>query len=73
MDIEIAVPRPRKVTRRLDEYDENQHFLTSNEEIFRVTFYEVLDIMISEFGRFNQESRQYLTLLGRSSKQEDTR
>ena len=65
MDIEIAVPRPRKATRRLDEYHENQHFLTSNEEIFRVTFYEVLDIMISEFGRrFNQESRQYLTLLG---------
>ena len=34
--------------------------------MFRVNFfYEVLDIMISEFGRrFNQESRQYLTLLG---------
>ena len=65
MDIEIALPRPRKVTRSLDEHHENQHFLTSNEEIFHVTFNEVLDIMISEFGtRFNQESRQYLTLLG---------
>ena len=64
MDIEIAIPRPRKVTRRLDEHHENQHILTSNEEIFCVTFYEILDIMISEFGRFNQESRQYLTLLG---------
>ena len=54
----------RSLGRRL-EHHENQHFLTSNEEIFRVTFYEVLDIMISEFGRrFNQESRQYLTLLG---------
>ena len=33
---------------------------------FRVTFfYEVLDVMISEFERrFNQESRQFLTLLG---------
>ena len=27
-------------------------------------FYEVLDIMISKFGRFIQEPRQYLTLLG---------
>ena len=66
MDIEIAVSRPRKVSRRLDENPDNQHLLTSNEEIFRINFfYEVLDIMISEFGRrFNQESRQYLTLLG---------
>ena len=33
---------------------------------FRVTFfYEVLDVMISEFERrFNQESRQFLILLG---------
>ena len=63
MDIEIALPRPRKVTRRLDEHHENQHYLTSNEKNFRVNFYEVLDI-ISEFGRFNQESKQYQTLLG---------
>lgn len=66
MDIEIPLPRPRKVSRCLDENHNNQHFLSSNEEIFRVNFFfEVLDIMISEFGRrFNQESRQYLTLLG---------
>ena len=32
--------------------------------MFCVNFYEVLDIMISEIGRFNQGSRQYLTLLG---------
>ena len=42
-----------------------QYFLTNNEEMFCVNFfYEVLDIMISEIGRFNQGSRQYLTLLG---------
>ena len=40
--------------------------MVSNEEKFRVTFFsEVLDVMISEFERrFNQESRQFLTLLG---------
>ena len=49
---------------RLAEEMDIQHILTNN-EMFRVNFfYEVLDIMISEFGRFNQESRQYLTLLG---------
>ena len=42
-----------------------QYFLTNNEEMLCVNFfYEVLDIMISEIGRFNQGSRQYLTLLG---------
>ena len=66
MDIEIALPRPRKARRHLDENHDNQQLLTSSEEIFRVNFFnEVLGIMISEFGsRFNQESRQYLTLLG---------
>ena len=67
MDIEIvAATRPRKVSRRLDDNPDSQHFLSSNKEIFQINFfYEVLDIMISEFGRrFNQESRKYLTLLG---------
>ena len=52
----VAVPRPRKVSWHLDDNADNQHFLTSNEEVFRVNFfYEVLDIMISEFGRrFNK-------------------
>ena len=35
-----------------------------------IFFYEVLDVMISEFERrFNQESRQFLTLLGDLQKQ----
>ena len=66
MGIEVSEPRPRKVSRHLDENWQNEHVMVSNEEKFRVTFfYEVLDIMVSEFERrFNQESRQYLTLLG---------
>ena len=58
----ITEPHSRKVSRRSYE---NQHIMVSNEETFRVTiFYELLDVMISEFERlFNQESRQFFTLL----------
>ena len=31
MDIEIALPRPRKISRHLDENHDNQHCLSSNE------------------------------------------
>ena len=66
MEVEITESRPRKVSRRLDDNPDSEHLITDIEEKFRVTFfYEVLDIMISEFERrFNQESRQYLTMLG---------
>ena len=65
MEIEITESRPRKVSRRLDDNHDNEHLILGIEEKFRATFfYEVLDI-ISEFeSRFNQESRQYLTVLG---------
>lgn len=58
----ITEPHSRKVSRRSYE---NQHIMVSNEETFHVTiFNELLDVMISEFERlFNQESRQFFTLL----------
>lgn len=64
--IEVTETRPRKVSHRLDENWQSQHVMSGNEERFRVNFfYEVLDIILSEFDRrFNQESRQYLMLLG---------
>ena len=66
MEIEIIESRPRKVSRRLDDNHKNEHVMLGIEEKLRITFfYEVLDIMISEFeSRFNQESRKYLTVLG---------
>ena len=66
MEIEITESRPRKVSRRLDDNHKNEHVMVGIEEKLRITFfYEVLDIMISEFeSRFNQESRKYLTVLG---------
>ena len=66
MGIEESELRRRKISCRLDDDGQSQHFPVSSEENFHVTFlYEVLDIMISEFERrFNQDSRQYLTLLG---------
>ena len=65
LGIEVTEPRPRKISRRVDDNCHNQHTVSGNEETFHVTFYfEVIDIMMSEFERrFNQESRQYLVLL----------
>ena len=66
MGVAVSEPHPRKISRCLDDIWQNEHVVVTNEEKLRVDFfYEVLDIMISEFERrFNQESRQYLTLLG---------
>ena len=66
MDIQVAEPRPRKISHRLDDDWRNEHVMVSSEDKYRVTFfYEVLDTILSEFDRrFNQESKQYLTLLG---------
>ena len=58
--VEVSEPRPRKFSRCLDDIWQNEHVMVTNEEKLRVNFsYEVLDIMISEFERFNQKSRQY--------------
>ena len=34
IDTEIALPHPRKASRRLNEKHDNQHFITSNENYF---------------------------------------
>ena len=46
LGIEVSEPCSRKISRRLDENQENQHVMVSNEEKFCVTFfYEVLDVI----------------------------
>jgi len=66
LGVEVIEARPRKVSRHLDDNPDTQHFMLHMEDKFRVTFfYEVIDILLSEFERrFNQESRHYLTVLG---------
>ncbi|XP_011407856.1 PREDICTED: uncharacterized protein LOC105315057 [Amphimedon queenslandica] len=72
IDIQEMQPRVRKISRHYDDNPETQHFIINTEEKYRVNFfYDVLDVMLSEFERrFNQESRELLLPLGALQKRQ---
>ena len=72
--IEISEPRARKISYRLDANWSVEHTPATYQDRLRVCFfYEVLDIILNEFQlRFNQESRIYLSLLGKRKLSSDS-
>ena len=52
LDIEVIDPHARKISRRMNENYHNLRRVSGNEENFHVAFYfQVIDIMVSEFER----------------------